>query len=217
MAAQWTNIKNNSFLISGNLQIKKDSLENLILMPTSGTERYQYNQLKKKWILIDQETFPKEIKKRVHTVLQKMISSSMYGIPNKSYGNRIEDRGSQITLSALGQDAPIEKKKLWDPDQKKRQIMKKDFEAKVPNVSVSVGGMTSLDILPKGFNKALGLKRLLKSLGYKVKEMLYVGDALFPGGNDYAAVEARFDTLEVNGPKDTIAHIKKWIKNAGQL
>jgi len=35
--------------------------------------------------------------------------------PEKVWGEVIEDRGSQITFSALGQQAPLEEKTKWDP------------------------------------------------------------------------------------------------------
>jgi phosphomannomutase len=37
----------------------------------------------------------------------------------------IEDRGSQITYSALGQQAPLEEKEKWDPDFAKRKKIKR--------------------------------------------------------------------------------------------
>ncbi len=42
----------------------------------------------------------------------------------ETWGEQIEDRGSQITFSALGQQAPIEEKKKWDPDFTKREKIK---------------------------------------------------------------------------------------------
>jgi hypothetical protein len=33
--------------------------------------------------------------------------------------------------------------------------------------------------------------------------MIYIGDALFVGGNDYPAEEAGVDSIQVNGPHET--------------
>jgi hypothetical protein len=33
--------------------------------------------------------------------------------------------------------------------------------------------------------------------------MIYVGDALFPGGNDYPAIEAGVVSIQVQGPGET--------------
>ena len=187
--------------------------DNLILLPTSGTERYAYDAAAKEWILVESEKFPEETKRRVLDVLDSMVASGIYGIPQESYGERIEDRGSQVTLSALGQEAPLEKKKLWDPNQEKRQIMKAAFEKEIPDVSVSIGGTTSLDIVPKGFSKAVSLERLLETLKLEHEDLLYVGDALFPGGNDYSMVEANFDTVQVSGPDETLKYVTDWNEN----
>jgi phosphomannomutase len=47
--------------------------------------------------------------------LQKAIGLSDFK-PEMVWGELIEDRGSQITFSAIGQQAPLEEKKRWDPD-----------------------------------------------------------------------------------------------------
>jgi len=33
--------------------------------------------------------------------------------------------------------------------------------------------------------------------------MIYIGDALFPGGNDYPVEEAGVDSIRVKGPEET--------------
>ena len=50
----------------------------------------------------------------------------------KVWGDVIEDRGSQITFSALGQQAPLEEKKKWDPDFAKRKGMKTILDKLIP-------------------------------------------------------------------------------------
>jgi hydroxymethylpyrimidine pyrophosphatase-like HAD family hydrolase len=63
--------------------------------------------------------------------------------------------------------------------------------------------MTSLDILPKGFDKAVGLKALLEDGGLQISDMLFIGDAVFEGGNDYSPVEAGIETIGITGPEET--------------
>lgn len=185
---------------------------NLILLPTSGSQRYQYNNETKYWDRTDIEEFPISLKIEVLRVLNEMISSGKYGIAPLIEGdNVIEDRITQITMSALGQHAPIEFKKIWDPNQVKRQEMKKILESKLPGINIIIGGTTSLDILPGIFNKADGLIRLINKLGMVIKDMIFVGDAIFPGGNDYSAYEAGIESIRVSGPIETKEIIKKWI------
>lgn len=186
-------------------------INNLILLPTSGSQRYEYDKEKKDWKMTDKEPLREDIKEKVKKILNEIITSNLYGIPQNPKGDIIEDRDTQISFSALGQEALIEEKKLWDPDQKKRQKIKAEIEPKVPEVTIGIGGTTTLDILAKGFNKAVGLNKLLGKLGFQKSDMIFVGDGLFPGGNDYSVFEAGIETIEVKGPEETAEIIKSWI------
>lgn len=186
-------------------------IKNLILLPTSGSQRYEYNIEKEEWNLTDIELFPEEVKQKARKVLQGIIDSGLYDIPKNPIGEYIEDRLTQLSISALGQEAPIEQKKLWDPDQKKRQKIKVVLDKELPETSIIIGGTTTIDILPKGFDKATGLKRLLEKLGMIKEDMVFIGDAIFPGGNDYSAYEAGIESIKVSGPEETEKIIKKWI------
>lgn len=186
-------------------------VKNLILLPTSGSQRYEYDLEKKEWIMTDMEPFPEEVKERAKKVLKEIIDSGLYGIPKDPVGEYIEDRVTQLSISALGQEAPIEQKKLWDPDQKKRQKIKMILDKELPETSIIIGGTTTIDILTKDFTKAVGLSRLINKLSLKKEDILFVGDAIFPGGNDYSAYEAGMDTIQVSGPEESASYIKEWI------
>ena len=58
----------------------------------------------------------------------------------KVWGEIIEDRGSQVTLSALGQHAPLDEKEHWDPDFAKRKKLKATLDTLIPEFSVRIGG-----------------------------------------------------------------------------
>lgn len=189
----------------------EEFVKNLILLPTSGSQRYEYNLENKEWKITDIELFSEKIKEKAKKVLNEIIESGLYGIPKDPIGDYIEDRVTQLSISALGQEAPIEQKKLWDPDQKKRQKIKLVLDKELPETSIIIGGTTTLDILPKGFDKAKGLKRLLSKMDMSITDMIFVGDAIFPGGNDYSAYEAGIESLKVTGPNETAEIIKKWL------
>jgi HAD superfamily hydrolase (TIGR01484 family) len=121
----------------------------------------------------------------------------------KVWGEAIEDRGSQITFSALGQQARLEEKNKWDPDYTKRKKIKAILDTYIPEFSVRIGGSTSIDITKPGIDKAYGIGKLRDLLHVSLKEMIYIGDALFPGGNDYPVEEAGVDSIQVNGPHET--------------
>jgi phosphomannomutase len=131
-----------------------------------------------------------------------------------AWGERIEDRGAQITFSALGQHAPLEGKEKWDPQGEKRKPLRLALLKRLPDFEIRVNASTSIDITPKGVNKAYGIRQLVQLTDIAVAEMLYVGDALTEGGNDSVVIETGVRTHEVFGPDETVALIKDILRNA---
>ena len=123
--------------------------------------------------------------------------------PPKLFGPQIEDRQTQITFSALGQNAPIEEKRLFDPDFEKRKLMKRELEKLIPEFEIRLGGMTSIDITRKGIDKSYGIRKIAEQLKYKIDDMLYIGDSLFEDGNDYAAIGTGIDCVQVHSVDGT--------------
>ena len=115
----------------------------------------------------------------------------------------IEDRGSQITFSALRNKSTLEEKVKWDPDFSKRKKMKAILDSLIPEFSVRLGGSTSIDVTKPGIDKAYGIRKLRDVLVIAIEEMIFVGDALFPGGNDYPAEQAGVDSIRVKEPHET--------------
>ncbi len=186
-------------------------IHNFTLLPTSGSQRYEYNETNREWILTDKEPLSSEVKKRAIKLLQEIIDSGLYEIPPNPTGAIIEDRDTQITFTPNGQQAPLELKLRFDPDRKKREKIKAAIGTKLPEVDLLLNGVSSIDILPKGFNKAVGLTRFLDKIGLDKSDVIFVGDGIFPGGNDYSVYEAGIETISVKGPGETEAIIKKWI------
>ena len=182
-----------------------ERLKNMYLLPTCGTKFFQYTgDWKKKY----SEDFTAEEKEKIVNSLKKALEAAEYNV-EKVWGEVIEDRGSQITFSALGQQAPIEEKKKWDPDFIKRKKIKAILDTYIPEFSVRLGGTTSVDITKQGIDKAYGVKKLRDILGITFQEMIFIGDALFPGGNDYPAKEnGAVFSIQVKGPNETKLVIK---------
>ena len=186
-------------------------IHNLTLLPTSGSQRYEFNKETKYWILTDKEPLANEVKERAIKLLQEVIDNPSYEIPPNPIGAIIEDRDTQITFTPNGQQAPVELKLLFDPDRKKREKIKAVLGPQLPEVDLLINGVSSIDILPKGFSKAVGLVRFFDKIGIEKSDVIFIGDAIFPGGNDYSIHEAGIDTISVKGPKETEAIIRKWI------
>ncbi len=176
-----------------------ESLKNLSLLPTCGTQFYKYD---KSWQKIYSEDFTSEQKAKITSALKMAIEQSGLKVET-TWGEVIEDRGSQITFSALGQHAPLEEKKTWDPDFIKRKNIKNILDPLIPEFSVQLGGATSIDVTKPGIDKAYGIGKLRETLGIGIEEMIFVGDALFPGGNDYPAKEAGVVSIRVRDPDET--------------
>ena len=175
------------------------NLKNLSLLPTCGTKFYKYDSI---WEKLYSEDFTDKEKEKVISSLRKAIgSSNSYNEP--VWGEQIEDRGSQITFSALGQLAPLEEKKKWDPDFAKRKQMKAFLDHLIPEFSVRLGGSTSIDVTKLGIDKAYGIRKLRDILGVSINEMIFIGDALFPGGNDYPVKETGVASIQIKDPHET--------------
>lgn len=176
-----------------------ERLKNLSLLPTCGTKFFTYEGV---WKKLYSEDFTDKEKETIIRSLKQVVESSDAGAA-KTWGEQIEDRGSQITFSALGQQAPLEEKKEWDPDFGKRKKMKARLDDLIPGFSVRLGGTTSVDVTKPGIDKGYGIRKLRDILGISIEEMIFVGDALFPGGNDYPAKEAGAESIMVRDPEET--------------
>lgn len=174
-------------------------LNNLSLLPTCGTKFYKYSS---GWDLLYSEDFTEAEKGKIIGALKQVIAASKMEAA-KTWGEQIEDRGSQITFSALGQQAPVKAKQDWDPDFARRKKMKAQLDKLIPEFSVRLGGMTSVDVTKPGIDKAYGIRKLRDILGISINEMLFVGDAVFPGGNDYPAKQAGVVSIRVRDPEET--------------
>lgn len=174
-------------------------LRALFLLPTSGTKLYRHDA---DWRLVYAEMLrPAErtgILEAVDTVVGALHLDS-----EPHWGARIEDRGTQITFSALGQQAPPDAKSAWDPDRTKRAQIQAMLLPRLPGFAVRIGGSTSIDVTRQGVDKGYGIARLSQAAGIPLVDILFLGDALYPGGNDHAVIDAGVDTISVRDVEET--------------
>jgi phosphomannomutase len=176
-----------------------DRLKRLSLLPTCGTKFFRFDT---SWKELYSEDFTADEKKTIMSALNGSLEQSGFK-PGKTWGPMIEDRGSQITFSALGQQAPIEEKAKWDPDFAKRKKINAILTPSIPQFSVRMGGATSIDVTKHGIDKGYGIRKLRDALGIAIEDMIFVGDAVFPGGNDYPAKQAGALSIRVRDPHET--------------
>ena len=183
--------------------------KNLYLFPTSAAQCYVWKD--GKWQFLYNNPFTPEEKTQILKALAEALQENGLGEPPPQlWGEQIEDRGSQITWSALGQQAPVEAKTVWDPDRKERQPVLESMHKKIPELSVRANAYSSIDITHHGITKAYGIRRFSEEIIHlPISDMLYVGDALFPGGNDEIVKETGIPTQQVTYAAETAEVIKK--------
>jgi hypothetical protein len=191
---------------------KKTNLRNLFLFPTSAATGYYYDVKHAHFSQAYAKLMSEQTVRRIIHSFEIVFREIGYIQPKKTYGRVFENRGSQLTFSALGQKAPLHIKQKWDPKQEKRLKIRRHLKRQLPNLEITIGGTTSIDVTKKGVNKTLCIKKLKERLNIERNNMLYVGDALFRGGNDYVMKSTGIKCISVSGP-ETKALIRKTIQN----
>jgi len=181
-----------------------DALANLHLMPTCGTRYYLWQS--SSWVLQYAEDLTDDEKQRTIAVLEQGARELRLWHP-QPWGDIIEDRGSQITFSALGQQAPIAEKMAWDQDGAKKLVLTAYASERLPDLEVRGGGSTSIDVTRKGIDKAYGVSRFLERLGVTVTDVLFIGDRLDDAGNDYPVYAIGVPSVPVHDWHGTLAAV----------
>lgn len=185
------------------LEASDRELGRMHLMPTCGTRYYRYSELEKDWSLRYAEDLSDAEKKKIIEVLEQ--SAKDLGLwMEKPYGDIIEDRNSQVTYSALGQQAPAEEKYAWaEKNAEAKQQLRALVAERLPDLEVRLGGSTSVDITRIGIDKAYGMQKLIDELDINKDDILFLGDKLQEGGNDYPVKAMGIDSIEVDRWEDT--------------
>jgi HAD superfamily hydrolase (TIGR01484 family) len=178
-------------------------LNRMHMMPTCGTRYYRYDELEKDWQLQYSEDLTSDEKSQIAKALE--LSAKELGVwVEKPYGDIIEDRGSQVTYSALGQKAPAEVKYKWaEENAELKKVLRQRVAEQLPELEVRLGGTTSVDVTRIGIDKAYGMHKLIQALEISKDEILFIGDKLQEGGNDYPVKAMGVDSIEVDGWEDT--------------
>lgn len=191
------------------LEVSDELLARLHIMPTCGTRYYRYDVIEREWKIMYHNDLTDDQKVRIRDAFER--GAKQLGLwEDKPYGDIIEDRDSQITYSALGQDIAemlgeegLKRKYAWDPDMTKRNQLRDLIAPELDDVEVRVGGITSIDVTLPGVDKAYGMRKLIETLGISKDEILFIGDMLQEGGNDYPVKAIGIDTIEVRNFQDT--------------
>lgn len=193
----------------------EEALSRLHLMPTCGTRYYLWAN--GEWAMQYAEDLSHDEKRRTMETLEAGARELGLWHPGQ-WGDILEDRGSQITFSALGQQAPVEEKMAWDPDGAKKRALGQYAATRLPDLEVRGGGSTSIDVTRKGIDKAYGVGRLMDRLGVTTQNVLFVGDRLDVAGNDYPVYALGVASVAVHGWHETlevVTQLCEWIEHPG--
>jgi phosphomannomutase len=188
-----------------------EALGRLHLMPVTGTQYWRFDD--GEWVLRYEDGLSAEEKRAALAAIEAAAKELGYW-EAETWGPILEDRGSQITFSALGQQAPIEAKKAWDPSGAKKNRLAAAVQQQLPGLSVRSGGSTSIDITRAGVDKGYALEKLAEASGLPIAQMVFVGDRLDPEGNDYPVVRTGVRTHAVTGWEDTVSYLETLLAGA---
>lgn len=187
-------------------------LARLFIFPTNAAQCYVFRN--GQWIKAYDQSFNTFEKNRIMQAIKEALQETGFAQPHEQiWGERVEDRGAQISFSGLGQQAPLEAKKAWDPTGEKKKKIREAIAKRLPDFTVVASGSTTVDITKKGIDKAYGIRQLIEVAKVAVQEMLYVGDALEEGGNDAVVKRTGVHTVGVFGPDETVILIQGLLKN----
>jgi hypothetical protein len=186
------------------LRASERQLANLFILTTSGAELWVH---KSEWQRNYVDRISSKNKKKIFKALTDVL-----GVDEKRLEPLVDDRDSGMTYSALGKDASPDLKNPWDPDQQKRKTIVDKLAPLLPGLELKIGGTTSIDITNLGINKSYGVRKILEFLKLRPDQSVFVGDAVFVGGNDEPVKSTGVRVLETLGPDNTRAIIKEILK-----
>ncbi len=183
-------------------------LAHMHLLPTCGTQYYRLSG--DGVVTVYKRSLTEDQKARALAAVEQ--EARRLGLwESETWGDILEDRGSQITFSALGQQAPVPAKMAWDPTGEKKNRLRAAVADLLPDLEVRSGGSTSVDITERGIDKAYGMRQLAEQSGIPLDDMLFVGDRLDPDGNDYPVLAMGVACQSVDGWEDTAAFLERFI------
>ncbi len=203
------------------LHLSPALMRNLWLFPTTATSMYEYRKgpgsaSQGGWRRVYAHMLPLKTRRKIIKTFNDVFKELGYQHPKKVYGELIQDRGTQIAFTAVGQDIVEQlgakrgvaiklafRKTGW------REKIAAAMQKKLPELEAKAGGYSTVDVVRKGIDKGYGILQIQKHLHIPIKDMIFIGDQIVPGGNDYAVVKTGVDYIQVPGPKEAKQVIKK--------
>ncbi len=200
-------------------QVKKQVIDHLptiymnkiIIFPLSGAQIFEYKNRRFVKQKLVNDISKSEYLKILNAIKHYCLELNIWC--NKPVGKIVENRGAQITFSALGQKANYKSKLTWsEKNLKNKLLLKKKLQKDFPNLSIRLGGLTSIDISDKKISKEFAINSLMKKLKLKKQEIVYFGDNFSKSGNDLPVVKTGVIIKKVRSPNDTYQKLLDYLK-----
>lgn len=190
-------------------------IDRFYLFPEAGAEAMQWAG--GAWQTLYSHSMTREDFDHIRSVVESCLTKTgaYDGLP--LFGERYLEKNSMFTIMALGLNVPPDLKYTWDPDNVRRKMLFAELRKALPEYEAAIGGATAIDIVRPGIDKALAVRWLSEHLGIPPSEMLFIGDALYEGGNDAAVIPTGIQTIQTSGPDETttiIANILESVDHA---
>lgn len=217
--------------IEEQLNLSKLDYTGVVIMPCNGTQVYIQNDRNSSYDKIYEVTMKDFLRSNsslldphrdmVTNILElQLYAARKYEFPMT--GNFISDRGSMLNWSMIGRDASHEVREKFVVEDKSKNIRKHLREclrvrldaADLHSTDLALGGSTSIDIFPNGWDKTHALRHIAPG-----HESWFWGDKCMPGGNDHALWKKLNDhgrAFQVNSPEETVQSLQNLIQ-AGDL
>ncbi len=176
-------------------------MNDLYVLADNGAQGYVYSG--NGWQRAYTNEFTQDEQTHIEETVREAVAKTDILGANPKYTPELLKDPAELRYAALGLDALENDKMNWDPDMSKRRKLQNILSTSLQGCEVSIGGKTTIDITRKGVNKASGIIWLSQRLGFPPSDMLYVGDALYEGGNDAVVIPTGIRTISVTGPSDT--------------
>lgn len=191
------------------LDINPVDQEKIHYMPCNGTKYYTFSNgsFRKQYELDMKKSLGIDNYNNLIKILLESQLSVRYCLGGSKIplsGTFIQYRGSMINWCPIGRDATKNEREQWLTVEKKngiRESMLRRLSAfpVFDMLEVKLGGETSLDIYPCGWDKTYAW-----NIFEDYEEIYFVGDRCFPKGNDYEAyLKAGPNGYQTSGPVET--------------
>ncbi|HEV3245346.1 MAG TPA: HAD-IIB family hydrolase [Candidatus Paceibacterota bacterium] len=194
-----------SWVEPGFLPFMTDSphIDRFYVFPESSAQCLQWDG--SVWKELYSFTVGEEERVRIRAAIAESVAETkvLEGLPR--FGEQYLNKNGMVSFACLGYEVPADMKYTWDPGNERRKILKAAVAEKLPDLEVSLGGATTIDVTEKGQNKSRGINWFAEHLRIPAPDMLYIGDALYEGGNDFVVIGTGIETRETKDPQETLA------------